>query len=189
MQAITMSPTTTNNDTTNLTDNDGWQPAKASRRTRPQRAASPTPSSAASTRSTRSRGTSASAASTRGTSASAASTRRGGDKHRRSPQLPDVSTLVVGSTIDGTVTNVCDFGAFVAVGVCKDGLLHAGDADAPIDSLTVGQRIHVIVKHVKDNKVGLTQRELYAPAPRRFEMTKVDEQQAHQPSAAAAAAA
>jgi len=146
-----MNTTTMNTTTMNTTTND-WQEAKRRPR-RPRhdaRAQSPTPSTA-STSTTSSTFTLRSRAPS---SASAASTRPR-DRPRSTSCRHDITTLVVGNSVSGVVTGARDFGAFIDVGVGKDGLLHASEADASgmhvadvRQKLNVGQRVSLYVKTV-----------------------------------------
>lgn len=153
------------------TSNDGgWQQARP-RRSRPaqaSRAASPTPSS--SSTSTR-RSDTRSAASRGASSVSAASTHRLAAERRRifkQRQRPEISTLAVGNELQGTVSGVKDFGAFIDCGVSKDGLLHASEADPhgrPVRDLrervNIGESLRVWVKDVNllEGKFTLTTRD------------------------------
>jgi uncharacterized protein len=61
-----------------------------------------------------------------------------------------VSDLEVGMELQGVVTNVTDFGAFVDVGVHQDGLVHLSEISHeyvknPADALSVGQVVKVKV--------------------------------------------
>lgn len=140
--------TTMNSGTYN---NDGWTTA---RKRRPARAGSSPARSEASSVSTASNRT----RSSNRTAASRASTRHA----RNFGNL----RLTVGQTIQGRVTGIQDFGAFLDVGAAKDGLLHASEADphggkpANLHSLfAVGDLLQVMVKAVgDDNKVSLTRR-------------------------------
>lgn len=67
----------------------------------------------------------------------------------------DLSRIQAGRAIQGVVTGVRDFGAFININAGKDGLLHAREADARgahvadmRERLAVGERVSVFVKHV-----------------------------------------
>jgi predicted RNA-binding protein with RPS1 domain len=75
----------------------------------------------------------------------------GGSRSRsRGPRRPEVnrdllSTLKAGDTIEGTITGIAQFGAFVDIGVGKDGLVHVselaeGRVDKPEDAVQVGDK-------------------------------------------------
>lgn len=62
----------------------------------------------------------------------------------------EVEDLKVGMRLDGVVTNVTDFGAFVDIGVHQDGLVHVselaeGFVRDPRAVVRVGQRVQVVV--------------------------------------------
>jgi len=69
----------------------------------------------------------------------------------------------VGDYLTGSVTNVTHFGAFVDVGVGRDGLVHISDISAQLlppgrQSLEVGDHVEVRVKSkdVERQRIGLT---------------------------------
>ena len=71
--------------------------------------------------------------------------------------------LEVGMELQGIVTNVTDFGAFVDVGVHQDGLVHLSEISHhyvknPADALSVGQSVQVKVLAVdlKSKRIGLS---------------------------------
>jgi uncharacterized protein len=83
--------------------------------------------------------------------------------------------LEVGMELQGVVTNVTDFGAFVDVGVHQDGLVHLSEISHsyvknPADALSVGQsvRVKVLAVDLKSKRIGLSIKALLpgAPAPR-----------------------
>ena len=68
--------------------------------------------------------------------------------------------LHVGDTVEGTVKNVTDFGAFVDLGGV-DGLLHIsemswGRVDNPKKVFHVGDELKVLVKDIRDTKIALS---------------------------------
>ena len=68
--------------------------------------------------------------------------------------------LNVGDTVEGTVKNVTDFGAFVDLGGV-DGLLHIsemswGRVDNPKKVFHVGDTLKVLVKDIHDTKIALS---------------------------------
>ena len=68
--------------------------------------------------------------------------------------------LHVGDTVEGTVKNVTDFGAFVDLGGV-DGLLHIsemswGRVENPKKVFTVGETLKVLVKDIHDTKIALS---------------------------------
>ncbi len=75
----------------------------------------------------------------------------------------DMSDLVAGMELQGTVRNVIDFGAFVDIGVHQDGLVHISQITDkyikhPSEVLKVGQIVTVWVLSVdtKKGRIGLT---------------------------------
>lgn len=68
--------------------------------------------------------------------------------------------IEVGMTLEGTVKNVTDFGAFVDLGGA-DGLLHIsemswGRVENPKKVFTVGQTVRVFIKNITDTKIALS---------------------------------
>jgi len=71
--------------------------------------------------------------------------------------------LEIGMELQGVVTNVTDFGAFVDVGVHQDGLVHLSEISHqyvknPADALSVGQsvRVKVLAVDLKSKRIGLS---------------------------------
>lgn len=174
-QALALSQRQCSPKSSTTANDGGWQQARP-RRSRPaqaSRAASPTPSaSSTSTRRSDSRRSDTRSAASRGASSvSAASTHRLAAERRRvfkQRQRPEISTLAVGNELQGTVSGVKDFGAFIDCGVSKDGLLHASEADPhgrPVRDLrervNIGESLRVWVKDVnlQEGKFTLTARD------------------------------
>ena len=70
------------------------------------------------------------------------------------------SKIAVGDTVEGTVKNITDFGAFVDLGGA-DGLLHIsemswGRVENPKTFLKVGQKMDVLVKDIKGDRIALS---------------------------------
>lgn len=70
------------------------------------------------------------------------------------------SRIGVGDTVEGTVKNITDFGAFIDLGGA-DGLLHIsemswGRVDNPKTFLKVGQQLKVLVKDIKGDRIALS---------------------------------
>lgn len=68
--------------------------------------------------------------------------------------------ISVGMTVEGTVKNVTDFGAFIDLGGV-DGLLHIsemswGRVDNPKKLLNVGDKLNVLIKDISGDKVALS---------------------------------
>jgi protein Tex len=79
------------------------------------------------------------------------------------PDVAEVKDLKEGMKLEGVVTNVVAFGAFVDVGVHQDGLVHVSQlADRfvrdPADVVQVGQKVAVTVLSVdlERNRIGLS---------------------------------
>jgi uncharacterized protein len=75
--------------------------------------------------------------------------------------------------LEGVVTNVTDFGAFVDVGVHQDGLVHVSQLSArfvkhPSDVVRVGERLRVRVISVdlERKRLGLSAKAVEAPGAR-----------------------
>ena len=84
-----------------------------------------------------------------------------------------LSDLHPGMTLEGVVTNVANFGAFVDIGVHQDGLVHVSQlADRfvkdPRDVVKAGQIVSVTVIEVDipRKRIALTMRKAERPAPR-----------------------
>ena len=70
------------------------------------------------------------------------------------------SKIGIGDTVEGTVKNITDFGAFIHLGGA-DGLLHIsemswGRVDNPKTFLKVGQQLKVLVKDIKGDRIALS---------------------------------
>jgi small subunit ribosomal protein S1 len=83
-----------------------------------------------------------------------------------------VKTLSKGMKLTGKVTNVTEFGAFVDIGVGRDGLVHISElrrqgGDQGSDTISTGDEVTVWIKDLdrKRNRISLTMRE---PARRKF---------------------
>jgi small subunit ribosomal protein S1 len=68
--------------------------------------------------------------------------------------------IQIGDTIEGTVKNVTDFGAFIDLGGV-DGLLHIsemswGRVENPKKVFTVGQKVRVFIKNINESKIALS---------------------------------
>ena len=83
----------------------------------------------------------------------------------RSGDVMELKDLKPGMELVGTVRNVIDFGAFVAIGVHEAGLVHISPIcdryiKHPLDAVKVGQvvRVRVLDVDVKRKRIGLTMR-------------------------------
>jgi protein Tex len=75
----------------------------------------------------------------------------------------EIGDLQVGMTLEGVVTNVTKFGAFVDVGVHQDGLVHISELSdryikEPSDVVKVGQivKVHVLSADAKTKRIALS---------------------------------
>lgn len=74
-----------------------------------------------------------------------------------------IEDLSVGMEVEGSVRNVCDFGAFIDIGVHQDGLVHVSEITDkyikhPSDALKVGQHVNAVIINldVKKQRIGLS---------------------------------
>lgn len=81
--------------------------------------------------------------------------------------IKEIGDLKVGMELEGIVTNVANFGAFVDIGVHQDGLVHISQianqfVDDPQKFVKVGQVVKVRVLEVKENlkRISLSMRSL-----------------------------
>jgi len=79
----------------------------------------------------------------------------------------DIADLKVGLTLEGTVTNVTNFGAFVDIGVQQDGLVHLSQMSNrfirdPREAVKVGDlvQVKVISVEVESRRIGLSMKAL-----------------------------
>ena len=95
----------------------------------------------------------------------------------------EISDLTVGMILEGTVTNVTNFGAFVDVGVHQDGLVHVSELSArfirdPKEAVKVGQivRVKVLSADPKAKRIALSVKALEtADQPKRTRVKKLEE--------------
>ena len=78
----------------------------------------------------------------------------------RAKRSEALSKIKEGDVIEGTITNLMDYGAFVDVGNI-DGLLHIsemgwGKIKNPKKTFNIGDKIKVLVREIKDGKISLT---------------------------------
>jgi uncharacterized protein len=85
--------------------------------------------------------------------------------------IREIADLQVGMTLEGAVTNVTNFGAFVDIGVHQDGLVHVSELSNrfvkdPYEVVKVGQVVRVKVLSVDPNakRIGLSIKALQEPA-------------------------
>jgi uncharacterized protein len=84
--------------------------------------------------------------------------------------VKELSDLQEGMTLEGIVTNVTKFGAFVDVGVHQDGLVHISELSNryvkdPADVVKVGQivQVHVLSVDPKSKRIALSMKTKVAP--------------------------
>ena len=87
--------------------------------------------------------------------------------------VKELADLKPGMALEGVVTNVTKFGAFVDVGVHQDGLVHISELSnryikEPSEAVKVGQivKVQVLNVDVKNKRIALSIKALLAPAPR-----------------------
>ncbi len=88
-------------------------------------------------------------------------------------EVKEISDLLPGMTLEGVVTNVTKFGAFVDIGVHQDGLVHISElSDRYVKDLNeavkVGQivKVHVLSADAKAKRIALSMKTQGGPAPR-----------------------
>jgi uncharacterized protein len=88
-------------------------------------------------------------------------------------QVRELTDVQPGMVLEGVVTNVTKFGAFVDIGVHQDGLVHISELSnkfikEPSDAVKAGQIVKVKVLNVdaKAKRIALSIKALTAPAPR-----------------------
>jgi uncharacterized protein len=89
-------------------------------------------------------------------------------------EVRQIADVQVGMVLEGRVTNVTKFGAFVDIGVHQDGLVHISELSNkfikdPSEAVKTGQIVKVKVLNVdaKTMRIGLSIKALAAPAARR----------------------
>jgi len=88
-------------------------------------------------------------------------------------EVREISDVQVGMVLEGVVTNVTKFGAFVDIGVHQDGLVHISELSDryikdPSEAVKTGQivKVKVLSVDVKAKRIGLSIKALSAPPPR-----------------------
>jgi len=86
--------------------------------------------------------------------------------------IREIGDLVSGMVLEGVVTNVTKFGAFVDIGVHQDGLIHISELSdrfikEPSDAVKVGQivKVQVLSADAKAKRIALSIKALTAKAP------------------------
>ena len=87
-------------------------------------------------------------------------------------EVRDIADVEVGMVLEGVVTNVTKFGAFVDIGVHQDGLVHVSELSNkfikdPAEAVKTGQIVKVKVLSVdaKAMRIGLSMKALMGPGP------------------------
>jgi len=111
-------------------------------------------------------------------------------------EIRDISNLKEGMTLEGSVTNVTNFGAFVDIGIHQDGLVHLSQMSNrfirdPREAVKVGDlvQVKVISVEVETKRIGLSMKALLPAIPRRRKKPRRREAQPPQGVPAAAVAA
>jgi uncharacterized protein len=85
-------------------------------------------------------------------------------------EVKEISDLLPGMTLEGVVTNVTKFGAFVDIGVHQDGLVHISELSDryikdPNEAVKVGQivKVHVLNADAKAKRIALSMKTQSAP--------------------------
>ncbi len=88
-------------------------------------------------------------------------------------QVRELSDVQVGMVLEGVVTNVTKFGAFVDIGVHQDGLVHISELSnryikEPSEAVKAGQivKVKVLAVDAKAKRIGLSIKALTAPPAR-----------------------
>ena len=97
--------------------------------------------------------------------------------------IKEIADLTAGMILEGTVTNVTNFGAFVDIGVHQDGLVHVSELSArfikdPKEAVKAGQvvRVKVLSADAKAKRIALSIKALESvEEPKRKNVNKPDE--------------
>ncbi|MDE1175748.1 MAG: Tex family protein [Edaphobacter sp.] len=86
-------------------------------------------------------------------------------------KVREISDVQDGMVLEGVVTNVTKFGAFVDIGVHQDGLVHISELSnkfikEPSEAVKTGQivKVKVLTVDAKNKRIGLSMKALMAPA-------------------------
>jgi protein Tex len=89
-------------------------------------------------------------------------------------QVREITDVQPGMVLEGVVTNVTRFGAFVDIGVHQDGLVHISElanryVKDPSDVVKAGQivKVKVLSADPKTKRIGLSMKALQEPSPKR----------------------
>jgi uncharacterized protein len=90
------------------------------------------------------------------------------------PEIREIADLKEGMTLEGAVTNVTNFGAFVDIGIHQDGLVHLSQMSNrfirdPREAVKVGDlvQVKVISVEVETKRIGLSMKALLPAIPKR----------------------
>jgi len=90
-------------------------------------------------------------------------------------EVREMADVVVGMVLEGVVTNVTKFGAFVDIGVHQDGLVHISELSnkfikEPSEAVKTGQivKVKVLSVDLKAKRIALSIKALTSPAARPF---------------------
>ena len=88
-------------------------------------------------------------------------------------EVRELADVQPGMTLEGVVTNVTKFGAFVDIGVHQDGLVHISELSnryikEPSEAVKTGQivKVKVLAVDAKAKRIALSIKALSAPSPR-----------------------
>ena len=88
-------------------------------------------------------------------------------------EVREISDVEPGMILEGVVTNVTKFGAFVDIGVHQDGLVHISELSnkfikEPSEAVKTGQivKVKVLTVDAKAKRIALSIKQLTAPAPK-----------------------
>jgi uncharacterized protein len=88
-------------------------------------------------------------------------------------EVRNIADVQAGMVLEGVVTNVTKFGAFVDIGVHQDGLIHISELSNryikdPAEAVKTGQivKVKVLTVDTKAKRIGLSIKALSSPAPR-----------------------
>ncbi len=91
--------------------------------------------------------------------------------------------------LEGVVTNVTKFGAFVDIGVHQDGLVHISELSNrfikdPSEAVKAGQivKVKVLSADVKTKRIALSMKALMEPAQKNQRPNKPSQQPRHSPA-------
>ena len=93
--------------------------------------------------------------------------------------VKEIGDLKPGMVLEGVVTNVTKFGAFVDIGVHQDGLVHVSEISNryikdPAEAVKVGQivQVQVVNADAKAKRIGLSMKALMAPGQKQIPAPK-----------------